>query len=131
MTTYIKFDPLVHNQPAMTELLLHSHNHSDDVHRQVGAAILRGKKVVSLGTNHASGYAACVPWANRAFVRSVVMHAEIDAILSAMQEGFKDWTRATLMVSLEPCQNCRNVIEMLGIPEVIFFEEYIPSDSKR
>lgn len=105
---------------------------SCDPIRQVGAVLLVGGRAF-LGANViAPELAAVIDWNDRPLVRTVVRHAEVSAILSALSSGIQtlDFQDAVMLVSLEPCQTCSSLLRHFRIPHVLFGEYYIPSDQK-
>lgn len=64
---------------------------------------------------------------NRSLGRLLASHAEHTAILEAVLDGQTDFSESVLYVSLEPCCNCRKIIETAGIKTVYFAEHYVPS----
>jgi dCMP deaminase len=94
---------------------------SKDPSTKVGAVITRGKFVVSLGFNgHPSGVEdSAARLENRETKYKTIIHAELNAILSARQplEG------CTLyVVPFMPCSNCGAVIVQAGIKRVVTLE---------
>lgn len=61
---------------------------------------------------------------NRNIARGLVTHAEISAIKLALEAGVLNFAGSTLIVTLSPCENCRRLIEAVGIPEVYYAEVY-------
>ena len=66
---------------------------------------------------------------NRELVRTLIVHAEIVALQKAALDGFTDFAKSRLYVTLEPCIKCRGVIESLGISSVYYYEKYVASIS--
>ncbi|HUY94896.1 MAG TPA: dCMP deaminase family protein [Terracidiphilus sp.] len=94
---------------------------SKDPSTKVGAVITRGKFVVSLGFNgHPAGVEdSAARLENRETKYKTIIHAELNAILSARQplEG------CTLyVVPFMPCSNCGAVIVQAGIKRVVTLE---------
>lgn len=99
---------------------------SKDPSTKVGAVITRGKFVVSLGFNgHPAGIEdSAARLENREMKYKTIIHAELNAILSARQplEG------CTLyVVPFMPCSACGAVIVQSGIKRVVTYE----SDNER
>ena len=94
---------------------------SKDPSTQCGAVITRGKHIVSVGFN---GFpAGCndddALYANRETKYSRILHAEVNAILSAKQ----DLTGCTIYVHpLLPCDRCAATIIQAGITKVVALE---------
>jgi dCMP deaminase len=99
---------------------------SKDPSTQVGAVITKGKFVVSLGFNgHPAGVADSMErLENREIKYRTIIHAEINAILSAG----KPLEGCTLYVwPFMPCSQCASIIIQSGIRRVVT----VPSDSER
>lgn len=69
-------------------------------------------------------------WKNRPAVRILVTHAEVNAVRAALSDGVTDFSKASLYVSLHPCEQCLNMCKALGISKIEYAEEYIPSEVK-
>jgi deoxycytidylate deaminase len=109
--------------------IFESGNHSNDPVRQVSAFVLVDNAVY-VGQNHIPFLFDDNPvWKNRRAARILVTHAEVDAIRCALDKGVTDFSNAILYTSLEPCTDCRELAESLGIKQIYFCNEYIPSDS--
>lgn len=52
------------------------------------------------------------------------LHAEEDAILNALQNGYKDFENATLYTTTFPCLMCAKKIVGIGIKSIVFVEPY-------
>jgi dCMP deaminase len=99
---------------------------SKDPSSQVGAVIARGKFVVSVGFNgFPQGIADTAErLEDRAVKYPTILHAELNAILSARQ----DTRGCTLYVTpYMPCPQCAAVIVQAGIMRIV----YSPSDNPR
>jgi dCMP deaminase len=106
---------------------------SKDPATKVGAAIIRDKRVLSLGYNGMPK--GCddkdMPWGKTdpdplKTKYPYVVHAELNAILNAN----KDLTGSTLYVTMFPCNECAKAIVQCGIQEVVYISEkhrYEPS----
>lgn len=126
MTTYHYNEFL---QDQMPELWQYAKAYSHDPIRQVAACLQDGQgKVLARGTNILPRNIA-LDWNDRAEVRKVVLHAEIDCLLR-VSLATQRLDECILYVTLEPCLDCRKVIQMLGIREVVYGEKYIPSDAR-
>jgi dCMP deaminase len=99
---------------------------SKDPSSKVGAVITRGKFVVSVGFN---GFPQGVidsdeRLTNRELKYPMILHAEINAILSARQ----DVRGCTIYVTpYMPCPQCAAVIVQSGIARIV----YTPSDNEK
>jgi dCMP deaminase len=94
---------------------------SKDPSTKVGAVITRGKFVVSLGFNgHPAGVEdSAARLENREAKYKTIIHAELNAILSARQP----LESCTLyVVPFMPCSNCGAVIVQAGIKRVVTLE---------
>jgi dCMP deaminase len=99
---------------------------SKDPSSQVGAVIARGKFVVSVGFNgFPQGIAdSAERLENREIKYPTILHAEVNAVLSARQ----DIRGCTLYVTpYMPCPQCAAVIVQSGIARIVF----TPSDNER
>jgi dCMP deaminase len=99
---------------------------SKDPSSKVGAVITRGKFVVSVGFNgFPQGIADSTErLENREIKYPTILHAEVNAILSARQ----DIRDCTLYVTpYMPCPQCAAVIVQSGIARIV----YTPSDNER
>jgi tRNA(Arg) A34 adenosine deaminase TadA len=109
--------------------IFESGNHSNDPVRQVSAFVLVNNAVY-VGQNHIPFLFDDNPvWKNRAAARILVTHAEVDAIRCALDKGVTDFSSAILYTSLEPCSQCRELAQSLGISQIYYCNDYIPSDS--
>jgi tRNA(Arg) A34 adenosine deaminase TadA len=109
--------------------IFESGNHSNDPVRQVSAFVLVNNAVY-VGQNHIPFLFDDNPvWKNRAAARILVTHAEVDAIRCALDKGVTDFSNAILYTSLEPCSQCRELAQSLGISQIYYCKDYIPSDS--
>jgi tRNA(Arg) A34 adenosine deaminase TadA len=108
--------------------IFESGNHSNDPVRQVTAFVLVNGAVY-VGQNHIPFMFDDNPvWKNRAAARILVTHAEVDAIRCALDKGVTDFSNAILYTSLEPCSQCRELAQSIGISQIYYCKEYIPSD---
>ena len=99
---------------------------SKDPSSQVGAVITRGKFVVSVGFNgFPQGIAdSAERLENREIKYPTILHAEVNAVLSARQ----DIRGCTLYVTpYMPCPQCAAVIVQSGIARIVC----TPSDNER
>lgn len=99
---------------------------SKDPSSQVGAVIARGKFLVSVGFNGLpQGIADTAErLENREIKYPIILHAEINAVLSARQ----DIRGCTLYVTpYMPCPQCAAVIVQAGVTRIV----YAPSDHER
>ena len=106
-----------------------SHNETNDPVRPVSAFVVVNGEVY-IGQNHIPDLWNDNPiWKNRRAVRLLVTHAEVDAIRCALKNGVTDFSDAILYTSLEPCSQCRELAQSLGITQIYFHTKYVPSDS--
>jgi deoxycytidylate deaminase len=125
MTTYTYNEYL---QDQMPELWQYAKENSNDPIRQVAAFLEnREGKVTSRGANIFDGE---LDWNDRPLVRKLVTHAEIECLINVSIDKYR-LDECTLYVTLEPCVDCRKVIEVLGIKSVVYGEKYIPSDATK
>lgn len=132
MTEYI-FDPSIDD--GQFDFAKHV---SNDPIRQVGSVLVFDSGDYYVGFNfirnlthlhggHVNPVSDYIWKKNRALGRLLASHAEETAVLEAVLDGQTDFSTAVLYVSLDPCKNCRSIIEAAGIQKVIFSEHYIPS----
>lgn len=105
---------------------------SKDPKTQVGAAIIKDHKVLSIGYNGTPKGMSDeeMPWDSKGeetgdifqIKNSFVVHAEANA-LDNLPIG-TDLEGATLYVSLSPCPECAKRIAGSGIKKVVYFNEY-------
>jgi len=91
---------------------------------QIGAVIYKGKKTLSVGYNKWKTH----PWQARFNTRSVSLHAEIDAILTAMRFDHI-LPGSTIAISRMrsngnigasyPCFECMNALSHVGVSKVV------------
>jgi dCMP deaminase len=99
---------------------------SKDPSSKVGAVLARGKFVVSVGFNgFPQGIAdSAERLEDRAIKYPTILHAEVNAILSACQ----DIRGCTLYVTpYMPCPQCAAMVVQSGIARIV----YAPSDNER
>ena len=95
--------------------------------RQVGAIIVKDKKIVSTGYNNPSkglsncDVAECMLDESGKCLKAV--HAEVNAIMQASPEERKD---AIMYVTCQPCDKCQLAILNSGIKLVIYKEKHKP-----
>lgn len=103
------------------DLAEHVAQWSKDPSTKVGAVIVdRCRKVVSMGYN---GFPQGVDddidrYVDRPLKYSLVVHAELNAILNAK----RDVENCTLYVTLSPCRECAKAIIQSGIYDVVYKE---------
>lgn len=101
--------------------------------RQVGAVVVKGRSVVSLGYNGAPPgrpscllgacprgqltYAEAPAGVNYTGTGCNVIHAEANCLLRA---SWADMQQATMYVSCEPCEQCAPLVEAAGIGRVVW-----------
>ncbi|NOX71404.1 MAG: dCMP deaminase family protein [Candidatus Micrarchaeota archaeon] len=114
-------------------IALLSAQRSKDPNTQVGACIVKDKKIVGIGYN---GFPmGCsddeLPWEREAenindTKYPYVVHAEANAIMNST----KDLHGATLYVALFPCNECAKLIIQAGIREIVFLsDKYAETDA--
>ncbi|WKZ36602.1 MAG: nucleoside deaminase [Anaerolineales bacterium] len=52
--------------------------------------------------------------------KSQIRHAELNALLAAGEDLWRDYKRAVLFTSVEPCPMCLGAVVMADIPHIIF-----------
>lgn len=101
---------------------------SKDPNTQVGACIVKDKKILSLGYNGApNGYSDDeFPWEREGeFLNTkyaFVVHAEENAIIN-YNGNKKDLIGASVYVTEFPCNECAKIIVQSGIKEVIYLSD--------
>jgi len=92
---------------------------SEDLHKKVGACILRhDNSVASLGYNGPPSGVE-IDWSDRDERRKRVIHAEASAL-----KWIKPEEGRLIAVTLAPCPNCVNLIASYGIRDIIYLTEY-------
>ena len=100
---------------------------SNDPVRQVVAFLHVGDNIY-VGYNHIPGITeGSELWKNREAIRVLATHAEVDAVRAALADGVTEFDDAILYVSLHPCEQCMRMIRAIGISQVYYNEEYVPS----
>ncbi|MBD5388847.1 hypothetical protein HDR63_01155 [bacterium] len=107
------------------------------VSRNVGVVITQDNHVIATGANNTpADTTKCDalfppktdPKFNRGehheFSNDHEVHAEMNAMLSLLGRGGYDLRRATLYSTLKPCANCLKHIIEVGIPRVVYAEDY-------
>lgn len=98
------------------------------VKRQVGAVIVKDKKIVSCGYNGLSSNIdnctkeTCILKENGKCGKFPI-HAEVNCCLFATPDERKN---ATMYVTCQPCSNCASVIANSGITRVIYDQKHQP-----
>ena len=99
---------------------------SRDLNTQVGACIVKDKKIISTGYNglpRTCDNNECMPtgrdgpWLETKY--PYVVHAEMNAILNAPTTNLKD---CSLYVTLFPCNECAKSILQSGITKIYYLE---------
>lgn len=103
------------------------------VSKQVGAVLVRDKRIIAIGYNGVpSGATHCNDIFNKeSFNReehtkwSVTheYHAEENIFSFCLREGIST-KNSTMFISLSPCINCAKMISNSGITQVFYIEEY-------
>lgn len=102
---------------------------SNDPVRQVDAYLVVGETIY-VGINEIPEITMDNSiWGNREAVRILATHAEVNAVRAALAHGVNDFSQTVLYVSLHPCEQCMRMIRALGISQVYYNEDYIPSRS--
>ena len=103
------------------------------VRKQVGAVIVKDKRIISIGYNGTpSGYINCDevfdknnfdPEEHHKFSTNNEIHAEINAIIYAAKNSVS-LENSTLYVTTSPCHDCAKFIVAAGIKNVIYDKLY-------
>lgn len=102
---------------------------SNDPVRQVYASLVVNNNVYN-GVNEIPNITEeNAVWGNREAIRVLATHAEVNAVRAALADGVTDFTEGVLFVTLHPCEQCMSMIRALGIREVYFNDDYVPSGS--
>lgn len=102
---------------------------SNDPIREVWANLVVGNNIYS-GINEIPDITKDNPiWGNREAVRILATHAEVNAVRAALAAGVTDFSETILYVTLHPCDQCMRMIQAIGIGQVYYNEDYIPSRS--
>lgn len=106
---------------------------SKDPNTQVGACIVKDKKIIGIGYN---GFPiGCsddeLPWARKADNPNdtkypYVVHAEVNAVLNST----RDLQSSTIYIALFPCNECAKVLIQSGVKEIVYLsDKYAETDS--
>lgn len=90
---------------------------------KVGAIIVSNKNNTIISTGYNGAPRNCndsIDWTDRSLVRSVVIHAEMNAILYA-QSRFED---STMYITMSPCSQCIKLIAAANIKKIYYCTEY-------
>jgi dCMP deaminase len=91
--------------------------------KQVGALIVKGRMIISDGFNGTpSGFDNCCE-DDEGLTKWEVLHAEANAILK-VAGSTQSAERATLYITLSPCQQCSKLIHQAGIKRVVYCRDY-------
>ena len=100
-----------------------------DPKTQVGAVLvsLKDNRIISTGYNSvcAGLNDTLIDWTNRDYIRTIVIHAEMNAVLYA-QSKFED---AILYSTLSPCKDCIKLLSATKIRKIIYKDEYKDIDN--
>lgn len=101
---------------------------SRDASTQVGACIVRDKRVLVVGYNgFPSGINETAERWERPLKYAYVVHAEANCLMTAARYGIP-LDQSILYVSLHPCANCAKHIVQAGIKEVVYDATIPPRD---
>ena len=101
---------------------------SKDDSTQVGACIVKDKRVLAVGYNgFPSGIKEDEERWTRPLKYTYVVHAEANCLMSAARYGVPV-DGATLYSTLQPCANCAKHIVQAGIKEVVYDATIPPRD---
>lgn len=102
---------------------------------QVGALIVKDRQIISDGYNGmpaGSRDDVCEEWDKNAEpgapgalkTKSIVLHAESNAILKAAKNGGQGLEGATIYTTYSPCPECAKLIKQAGITRVVYRNNY-------
>lgn len=100
------------------DLARHSASRSKDASTKVGAVIMDGNRVVSMGYNGPPAGVDDAP-TDRATKLMRTIHAELNAVLFAK----RNLDGCTIYVTHHPCAQCAAVIAQTGITRVVYDNE--------
>ena len=116
------------------QLAEESATRSKDPKTQVGACIVKDKRILSLGYNGAPRKFPdeLVPITNIAngiynSKNTYMCHAELNAILN-YRGCLADFENAIIYVTLFPCHECLKALIQVGISEIVYKEDYEKED---
>ncbi len=95
--------------------------------RQVGALIVKGKRIISDGYNGTPSGFENVCEDNTNQTKPYVLHAEANAI-TKVACSHNSSEGATMYVTASPCIECAKLIIQAGITRVVYGEEYRLTD---
>ena len=102
---------------------------SKDPRTKVGAVIVKGKKLLSVGYNGApiAMDDSLIPTSEGEGLlnqkNTYMVHAELNAILNYKGQ-IQDLEGSTVYVTVSPCTNCVLVLSQVGIKNVIYLDAY-------
>ena len=107
-------------------IALLSGKRSKDPNTQVGACIVKDKKIIGIGYNGLP--TGCsddnFPWENKGNFLDTkypfIVHAELNAILNSIKSDLKG---AKIYVGLFPCNECAKAIIQSGINEIVYLSD--------
>lgn len=114
--------------------------HSTCCRKQVGAVIVKDKRIISMGYNGTpSKFMHCTELfspkevkecsaeflkKHGEFSRKYEIHAEMNALLYLTKSGGTSSEGASIFITLSPCQDCAKALVAAGIKEVYYHEKY-------
>ncbi len=107
----------------LKEAYLYTQEYSTDPHTQTGVVIVKKKKIIARGANHAPRDVILTPERiERPLKYSFIEHAERNAIYGAAKKGIK--LEGSVMYSPWcPCAECARAIIQAGIEAVVTHKE--------
>ena len=116
------------------QLAEESATRSKDPKTQVGACIVKDKRILSLGYNGAprkfpDNFVPTNNVKNDLYnsKNTYMCHAELNAILN-YRGCLADFENATIYVTLFPCHECLKALIQVGISEIVYKEDYEKED---
>lgn len=107
----------------LKEAYAYASDYSTDPHTQTGVVIVKRKRILAMGANHApEGVVMTAERNERPLKYNFIEHAERNAIYSAAKKGVK-LEGSVLYSPWCPCAECARAIIQAGISEVVTHKE--------
>ncbi len=95
--------------------------------KQVGALIVKDRKIISDGYNGAPSGLENICEDENGKTHWHILHAEANAILK-LARSTQNSEDATLYITLSPCKECSKLIVQSGIKKVVYINQYSDDD---
>lgn len=102
--------------------------------KKVGAALLDTRDMVIVGIGHGGAVVPCERCVRKEYEWQQdgcwSVHSEMRAVFDAMRAGYKDFSRSVMFTTHGPCDACIKLCHLMGIPLMIYDEDYHNDYSK-